>query len=159
MGKTEITWIGLIKLKLNELKKQGKSPSIGDVTPYAKKEWVQIKEGNHPKYIQGKAKTVRRKSKGSKGSLSKSNKKMTKSKSSLSSASCDDPKVIIENFLSKCKLCAKCKKSVQKAMKKDGMSGGHGGVASNAGAVTGGSECTTCGGAGGQSGGCGCAVI
>ena len=74
MGKTEITWIGLIKVKLNELKKQGKSPSIGDVTPEAKKEWVQIKEGNHPKYIQGKAKTVRRKSKGSKGSKGKKGK-------------------------------------------------------------------------------------
>ena len=51
MSKKPITWIELLKEKI-ALK--GKGTSIGDVAPEAKKEWVQIKEGKHPKYTQGK---------------------------------------------------------------------------------------------------------
>ena len=52
--KTPITWLGLLKEKLNYLKKTtGKSVSVGEVAGEAKKEWVQIKKGLHPKYIQG----------------------------------------------------------------------------------------------------------
>ena len=51
MTKTPITWIGLLKQKISL---KGKGTSIGDVAPEAKKEWVQIKEGKHPKYTQGK---------------------------------------------------------------------------------------------------------
>ena len=61
MSKSPITWLELIKEKLNEAKKNGKSPSIGDIMPEAKKEWVQIKNGTHPKYTQGKAKKHARK--------------------------------------------------------------------------------------------------
>ena len=53
-GKKAITWIELLKEKLNFLKKStGKSVSVGEVAGEAKKEWVQIKEGKHPKYRQG----------------------------------------------------------------------------------------------------------
>ena len=51
MSKKPITWIELLKEKISL---KGKGTSIGDVAPEAKKEWVQIKEGKHPKYIQGK---------------------------------------------------------------------------------------------------------
>ena len=54
-GKKAITWIELLKEKLNFLKKTtGRSVSVGEVAGEAKKEWVQIKEGKHPKYTQGK---------------------------------------------------------------------------------------------------------
>ena len=36
MSKKPMTWLELIKLKLNEEKAKGNSPSIGDVTPTAK---------------------------------------------------------------------------------------------------------------------------
>jgi hypothetical protein len=53
-GKKAITWIELLKEKLNFLKKTtGRSVSVGEVAGEAKKEWVQIKEGKHPKYSQG----------------------------------------------------------------------------------------------------------
>ena len=53
-GKKAITWIELLKEKLNFLKKStGRSVSVGEVAGEAKKEWVQIKEGKHPKYRQG----------------------------------------------------------------------------------------------------------
>ena len=78
MSKTPITWLELIKMKLSEEKSKGNSPSIGDVTPSAKKEWVQIKEGKHPKYIQGKAQTFGRKKKGNNKSR-KANKKAKES--------------------------------------------------------------------------------
>ena len=62
--KTPITWLELLKEKLTELKKStGKSVSIGDVAGEAKKDWVAIKEGKHPKYSQGKAKSFTRKTK------------------------------------------------------------------------------------------------
>ena len=109
MSKSPITWLELIKLKLKEEKDKGKSPSIGDVTPAAKTEWVQIKEGKHPKYIQGKAKTfARKKSKGDKKSRKnsmKSSPRDSESASALPSNAND-----IQNFINELKLCAKCKK-------------------------------------------------
>ena len=132
MSKKPITWLELIKLKLNEEKAKGKSPSIGDVTPVAKKEWVQIKEGKHPEYIQGKAKTFARKKKGANASVkaSASGKKGTSDKrgtsakaSSSSSSSSSSPD--IHALLSQIKLCGKCKKSVDKLMKKKDMKGGY----------------------------------
>ena len=90
MSKTPMTWLGLIKLKLAEEKAKGKSPSIGDVTPLAKKEWVQIKEGKHPKYMQGKAQTFARKKKGNNKSIkadSDADDSSSNSKSSSSSSS------------------------------------------------------------------------
>jgi hypothetical protein len=146
MSKTEMTWLGLIKLKLGELKKEGKSPSIGDVTPVAKKEWLQIKAGTHPKYIQGKAQTFARKKKGtgSNKTMKKGKKGASASASSSSSASAD---LDMDAILAKVKMCAKCKKNLQKALKKKGsMKGGMAPVDDS-------STCTMCQG---QKGGCGC---
>jgi hypothetical protein len=115
MSKTEMTWLGLIKLKLAELKKEGKSPSIGDVTPVARKEWAEIKAGTHPKYIQGKAQTFARKK-------HKKNKTMKKGSSASSSTTATDLEDILNN--ANVKLCAKCKKNLQKALNKKSMKGG-----------------------------------
>jgi hypothetical protein len=153
MSKTPITWLELIKMKLSEEKSKGNSPSIGDVTPSAKKEWVQIKEGKHPKYIQGKAQTFGRKKKGNNKSR-KANKKAKESeaeseamesssnsskrsssnrssnsskRSSSNSSSSDKPSTNddIHQLLSEIKLCGKCKKSVDKILKKKGMKVGY----------------------------------
>lgn len=125
MSKKEMTWLGLIKLKLSE----EKGKSINDVMPAAKKEWVQIKAGTHPKYIQGKAQTFGRKKKGnnksrkadksSKGSSSKKGSSSAKNDSSSSDHNED-----IHALLSKVKLCGKCKKNVEKILKKKEMTGG-----------------------------------
>lgn len=122
-----MTWLELIKLKLSEEKAKGKSPSIGDVTPLAKKEWVQIKEGKHPLYMQGKAQTFARKKKSGEGKTRKS-----KKGSASASASASIPADLLA------KMCSKCKKKVEKYMQKKVQKGGN---------------CTTCGG---QGGGCGC---
>ena len=152
MGKKEITWLGLIKLKLEEEKKKGKSPSIGDVTPLAKKEWVQIKEGKHPDYIQGKAQTFARKKK--KSDENTKTRKSTGSRSMSRSMSMS-PSMDIQSILSQAKVCTKCSKKIQKILKKKGMGGGSGGAALSP-AEIGTSGCSSCGG---QSGGCGCAVL
>ena len=113
-----MTWLELIKLKLSEEKAKGKSPSIGDVTPLAKKEWVQIKEGKHPLYIQGKAQTFARKKKGE-------NKTRKNSKGSSSSPGSMASEGDLEQLLRDIKLCGKCSKKVDKYMKKKGMKGGN----------------------------------
>ncbi len=131
MSKTPMTWLGLIKLKLSEEKAKGKSPSIGDVTPLAKKEWVQIKEGKHPKYIQGKAQTFGRKKKGNNKSRkadkesSSSGSKGSRKGSSSNSNSNSDHNEDIHALLSKVKLCGKCKKNVEKILKNKEMTGGY----------------------------------
>ena len=120
MSKTPITWLELIKMKLKEEKDKGKSPSIGDVTPSAKKEWVQIKEGKHPKYTQGKAKTfARKKSKGDKKSRKNSMKSSRKdSESDSESGSPLSNSNNIQDIINELKLCSKCKKNAMKLMKK-----------------------------------------
>ncbi len=142
-----MTWLELIKLKLAEEKAKGKAPSIGDVTPLAKKEWVQIKEGKHPLYIQGKAKTYARKKKGENKTRKNGSPKSGSPKSG--SPKSGSPGSAMADILAEVKLCSKCKKKVEKAMKKKGMNGGD--VATNAMQI--GGNCATCGG---QSGGCGC---
>ena len=117
MSKTPITWLELIKEKLNDAKKNGKSPSIRDVVPEAKKEWVQVKSGTHPKYTQGKAKTHARK-----GKKSSKNSK-TKKNSAKSTPSSD---MNIHDILDKAKICKKCRKNIEKVMKKSEMKGGCG---------------------------------
>ena len=151
MSKTPITWLELIKMKLSEEKSKGKSPSIGDVTPLAKKEWVQIKEGKHPLYIQGKAKTYARKkgkgekktrknasasasasesaespmsSKSSKSASASSSKSASASSSASASLSSPGSAMDIKALLAEIKLCGPCKKKINKMMKKKGMSGG-----------------------------------
>jgi len=133
MSKTPVTWLELIKMKLNEEKKNGNSPSIGDVVPAAKKEWVEIKNGTHSKYIQGKAKTFARK--GKKNSGKSKTKKNTKGTASASAISGED--IDIHAILTKAKVCKKCRKSIEKVMNKKGMKGGDCGCG-----MTGG--CTTC---------------
>lgn len=141
-----MTWLGLIKLKLSEEKSKGKSPSIGDVTPLAKKEWVQIKEGKHPLYIQGKAQTFARKKKSDKKTRKADRSPSASSPSASASSASASSSADIQQLLAEIKLCGKCKKKVDKILKKKGMKGG-----SNGG-------CTSCGvmGGGGKGGGCGC---
>ena len=136
MSKVPITWLELIKQKLSEEKSKGKSPSIGDVTPLAKKEWVEIKEGKHPKYIQGKAKTyARKKTKGDNNKKTrKSGKKGSPAAESVEADAEASPKAtsalsnpMIKELLAELKLCGKCKKHMNKLMKKKGMKGGCGG--------------------------------
>ena len=124
MSKSPITWLELIKEKLNEAKKNGKSPSIRDVVPEAKKEWVQVKNGTHPKYIQGKAKTYARK-----GKKSAKNAKTKKNSASAKSAPTMDMdmNMNMNDILEKAKVCKKCRKNIEKAMKKSEMKGGAGG--------------------------------
>ncbi len=136
-----MTWLGLIKEKLAEEKAKGKAPSINDIMPLAKKEWAEIKAGKHPKYEQGKAQTFARKKKGE-----KKTKKNKGSSSKSGGASSPD----VNDLLHEAKLCTKCKKKVDKVLKKKGMKGGN--FAANAAPVGGDSEkqvggeetCTTC---------------
>jgi hypothetical protein len=116
MSKSPITWIEIIKVKLNEEKKNGNSPSIRDIIPAAKKEWAQVKNGTHPKYTQGKAKTHARKGK-------KSSKNAKTKKNSAKSSDSDNMN-IIHTILDKAKVCKKCRKNIEKAMKKSNMKGG-----------------------------------
>ncbi len=109
-----MTWLELIKLKLSEEKAKGKSPSINDIMPLAKKEWAQIKEGKHPSYEQGKAQTFARKKTGS----------TTKTKKNKKGSSSPAGSPSMQQVLEEAKLCTKCKKKVEKALKKKGMKGG-----------------------------------
>ncbi len=146
-----MTWLGLIKLKLAEEKAKGKAPSIGDVTQIAKKEWVQIKEGKHPLYIQGKAQTYARKNKGE--NKTKKNKGTSRSSSPGSRSSSPGSSSSLQELLAEIKLCGKCKKKVEKAMKKKGMKGGAG-VADSAASVQDGGLGCACGGKGQNGGTC-----
>ena len=116
-----MSWIELIKVKLNEEKSQGKSPSINDIMPAAKKDWAQIKAGTHPKYIQGKAQTYARKKKsGDSIKMTRKNKKHDSGNSGSSSGP------DIREILAQVKMCGKCKKKVEKILsKKKNMSGGY----------------------------------
>ena len=157
MSKKPMTWLELIKLKLSEEKAKGKSPSIGDVTPLAKKEWVQIKEGKHPLYEQGKAQTFARKKKGASASKTKKNSKSSAKSSSPKSASSPSASshASAEQILAEAKLCTKCKKKVEKVMKKKGMKGGQCMAVPQAPVINGGN----CGGSCGMTGGClGCVM-
>ena len=123
-----MSWLELIKLKLSEEKKAGKSPSINDIMPMAKKEWAQIKAGTHPDYIQGKGQTFARKKKGASdkqtrkaSKASKSSSSKSSSSSGSSSASTDD----IQAILDEVKMCGKCKKKVEKILAKKNMQGGY----------------------------------
>jgi hypothetical protein len=129
MSKKPMSWLELIKLKLKEEKDKGKSPSINDIMPAAKKEWAQIKAGTHPDYMQGKGQTFARKKKGAsdkktrKASASASHKSASASASASSSASpsTDD----IQAILDEVKMCGKCKKKVEKILAKKNMKGGY----------------------------------
>ena len=71
MSKQPITWIELIKKHMDDKKKEtNKKVGLGDVVDDAKKEWADIKNGTHEKYIKGSSKGTTRKSKKSKKSKS-----------------------------------------------------------------------------------------
>ncbi len=129
-----MTWIDVIKEQLAKMRKEGKSPSIGDVTPAAKKEWEEIKSGKHPRYSQGssqgrkgkgsmsKGKGMRKgksskgkssKGKSSKGKSSKGNKtqKNTNPSGSMDHTYC------IEQMLKKVRLCKKDVAHIHKYLK------------------------------------------
>jgi hypothetical protein len=122
MSKKPMTWMDVIREQLAKLRSEGKTPSIGDVTPYAKKEWAEIKSGKHPLYVQasnkgksmsisksiskGKSKTMK-KGKGSKHMSSKhmSSKRMKTQKIGRNQGV--DPKMFVKQMLTKVHLCKK----------------------------------------------------
>ena len=123
MAKKEMTWMDVIREQLAKLRKEGKKPSIGDVTPYAKKEWAEIKAGKHPLYIQGSSKGKKRgnnktqkmgKGKKGKGSFDKTQKNMP---SSSSSSGAPSNNAAIQQMLTKMHLCKKCTTKIQKYLK------------------------------------------
>ena len=71
MSKTPISWIELINQKIKEAKNQGKAAGVMDVMPEAKSDWKKIKDGSHPKHVQGKPpKRGKTKKRGHKGNPS-----------------------------------------------------------------------------------------
>lgn len=71
MSKTPISWIELINQKIKEAKDQGKAAGVMDVMPEAKSDWKKIKDGSHPKHVQGKPpKRGKTKKRGHKGNPS-----------------------------------------------------------------------------------------
>lgn len=101
MSKKPISWIELIKEKIN-LRKAAKKPAgVKDVITEAKSEWNEIKSGKHPKYIQGKS-TGPKTKKSKKSKNSKKSVKMQKSNKSL------------DVLLKKCKLCDECTAEITK---------------------------------------------
>lgn len=112
MAKKEMTWMDVIREQLAKLRKEGKKPSIGDVTPQAKKEWADIKAGKHPLYIQGSSKGMKR-SKGNK--TQKLSKKGTQKM--MMSTGTANPNAAIQQMLSKVHLCKKCTMKIQKYLK------------------------------------------
>lgn len=106
-----MTWIDVIKEQLAKMRKEGKSPSIGDVTPAAKKEWAEIKAGKHPRYSQGS-------SQGKKGKSNKKEKSKKKEKSNKKEKS-------IKNKSSKKGKSNKTQKIQKKHMKNSSASMNH----------------------------------
>jgi len=127
MSKKPMTWIDVIKEQLAKMRKEGKSPSIGDVTPAAKKEWAEIKSGKHPLYIQGSSKGKQSKGKQSKGKQSKgkqSKGKQSKGKqnktqkvSGMSNNLALDHQYCIEQMMKKVHLCKKDVSKIHKFLK------------------------------------------
>ena len=112
MAKKEMTWMDVIREQLAKLRKEGKKPSIGDVTPQAKKEWADIKAGKHPLYIQGSSKGMKR----SKGNKTQKLSKKGTQKMMMSTPS-SNPNTAIQQMLSKLHLCKKCTMKIQKYLK------------------------------------------
>ena len=123
MSKKPISWLELIKLKLGE----AKGSSLNDIMPETKKAWAQIKAGTHPEYIQGKSQTFARKKKSGDNTTKKSRKSMKSASASSASASSASSasSPTVEELLAQIKLCGKCKKQVDKLMKKKSLKGGN----------------------------------
>ncbi len=133
-----MTWMDVIKEQLAKMRKEGKSPSIGDVTPAAKKEWADIKSGKHPLYMQGssKGKSKSKSNKPSKGM--KPSKSKTQKMSKMSSNSGMDHQYCIEQLLKKVHLCKKDVSKIHKYLKM--QKGGDCGCSQSGG----GSSCSSC---------------
>lgn len=115
MVKTPISWIGLIKIKSDELKKAGDAGGLKKAIKESKSVWQEIKAGSHPMYEKGKGtRKVGKKEK--KGKKSKTEKRGKNTMSS--SAGNVDTKDLLEN----CKVCSKCLKKIEKYLKKQGNS-------------------------------------
>jgi hypothetical protein len=110
MGKTPITWIGLVTLKSNELKKAGDTGGLSKAIKESKSMWAEIKAGNNSTYEQGKA----TRKVGKKSKKSKTEKKGKKSVSAVAGS------VDTNNMLKECKVCKKCLKKLEKYLKKHG---------------------------------------
>ena len=133
MSKKPMTWMDVIKGQLAKMRKEGKSPSIGDVTPAAKKEWAEIKSGKHPLYSQGSSKGR------GKGKSNKQSKNKTQ-KASPSQMSMDH-QYCIEQMLKKVRLCKKDVNQIHKYLKTVKMQKGGDCGCSQSG---GGSSCSSC---------------
>jgi hypothetical protein len=135
MSKKPMTWMDVIKEQLAKMRKEGKSPSIGDVTPAAKKEWAEIKSGKHPLYSQGSSKGR------SKGKQSKNKQSKNKTQKISTSQMSMDHQYCIEQMLKKVRLCKKDVNQIHKYMKTMKMQKGGDCGCSQSG---GGSSCSTC---------------
>jgi len=119
MGKKAVTWKDVIREQFTKLRKDGKKPSFGDVVPYAKKEWEEIKAGTHPLYIQGSSKgkskgSSKSTSKGTSKSMSKSKRQTKKNKGAASSSTSTSNNSAIQHLLANVKLCKKDQKQIHK---------------------------------------------
>ena len=117
MGKKAVTWMDVIREQLAKMRKEGKSPSIGDVTPFAKKEWEQIKAGKHPLYMQGTSKGTNKGKSNNKGSKGKKNKTQKIMKGNKNMESNMGSNIAIHQMLSKVHLCKKDMAKIQKYLK------------------------------------------
>jgi hypothetical protein len=116
-GKKAITWIELLKEKLNFLKKTtGRSVSVGEVAGETKKEWVQIKEGKHPKYKQGTSTKHK--------SSSKKHHSSTKKHHHAEHASSTNEYALMKKVISECPKCQKKLKKLLNKTKKNKHRGG-----------------------------------
>ena len=145
MSKKPITWPEFLKLKFNEMKKSDAAIQFKNVlqSKEVKAEWHKITAGSHSDYSQGKATKTKKSGKAStsKASTSKASKTKTRkskatpmgeeasseaesSQSEAESSKSAAVKLSIQDILAECKMCSKCKKEIQRVLKKKGMSGG-----------------------------------
>ena len=106
MSKKEISWLGLIKALIAEKKKAGEPAGVKDVMDDAKKQWVEIKNGKHSKYVKGKQVITRRKKN-----------KRKRSKTEKSKCQVVNDETSANDILDKCELCKKCLKEIKKHIK------------------------------------------
>jgi NMD protein affecting ribosome stability and mRNA decay len=97
MSKKPISWVELVTSLSKERKAKGLSGGIKDVMDDAKKEWSEIKNGTHSKYVVGPPpKRTKTRSK-------------TKTKKTLKNKKQHNYAV---EMLDKCKLCSRCQKKL-----------------------------------------------
>ena len=84
MVKKPVSWIELVKIKSDELKKAGDAGGLKKAIKESKAVWEDIKAGKHDLYVQGKSSTRKGKEgkKGKKGKTEKNSKNTKKEKHS-----------------------------------------------------------------------------